>query len=155
LSELGKPIIVQNGHGKDLHAFGDVVTVVIPGEQSENRFSLMLDTTPPGGGPPPHIHHKEDELFLVIEGRISYFADGKWTEVGPGGAVYLPRGTVHTFRNVGTSPSRHWVLTTPSGFERFFALCAEEFAKPSGPDMNRIVEISREHGIEIIEKINE
>ena len=47
--------------------------------------------------------------------------------------------------------SRYWVLANPSGLEKFFDRCAEEFAKPGGPDMNRIAEISREHGVEFVE----
>ena len=86
----------------------------------------------------------------MVEGRISNYADGRWTEVGPGGTVYFPRGCPHTFRNVGTTPSKHWVLTAPSGFEKFFARCADEFAKPGGPDMGRIVEIHHEQGIQLL-----
>lgn len=110
----------------------------------------MLDVTPPDSCPPLHRHSLEDELFLVVEGHIRYFAEGRWTEVGPGGAVYLPRGTVHSYRNVGTTPSRQWIITTPSGFETFFSRCADEFAQPGGPDMGRIVAISCEHGIEYV-----
>jgi len=87
----------------------------------------------PGGGPPPHVHANEDELFLIVEGRISYFAEERWTEVGVGGAVYLPRNAVHTYRNVGTAPSQHRILTTPSGFEKFFARCAESSQNPVAP----------------------
>ena len=93
----------------------------------------------------------ELEIFLVIEGRISYCANGEWTEVGPGGVVYLPRETPHGFRNVGKTPSRHWIITTPSGFEVFFSRCADEFAKASPPDMGRIAEIFNEHGITLLE----
>jgi hypothetical protein len=32
----------------------------------------------------------------------------------------------------------------------FFARCAEEFAKPGGPNMGRIIEITNEHGGEIL-----
>jgi quercetin dioxygenase-like cupin family protein len=144
------PIIVQPGTGKDLHAFGNVVSVMLGGDQTGGLISVMLDITPPGGGPPPHIHANEDEIFLVVEGRINYFVKEEWTEVAAGGVVYLPRGMVHCYRNVGNISSRQWIITIPSGFERCFARCAEEFAKPGGPDMNRIVEISREHGIEIL-----
>lgn len=154
MNKQSKPILVQPGTGKDLHAFGDVVSVMLSGEQTGGTLAVMLGITPPGGGPPPHVHANEDELFLAVEGRISYFVEGRWTEVGVGGAVYLPRGSVHCYRNVGTTPSRHWIVTTPSGFEKFFARCAEEFAKAGGPDMNRIVEISREHGIEYVEEVH-
>jgi hypothetical protein len=36
---------------------------------------------------------------------------------------------------------------TLHAFEKFFARCADEFARPEGPDMKRVVEISAEHGI--------
>lgn len=143
-------IMVQPDSVPELHAFGDVLSVLLSGEQTDNKLTVMFDVTPPGVGPPPHVHSSEDEFFLVVEGRISYFAEGEWTEVGVGGAVYFPRGVVHCYRNDGETPSKHWILTTPSGFENFFGAIAAEFAKPGDPDMPRIVEISREHGIEYV-----
>jgi uncharacterized cupin superfamily protein len=111
----------------------------------------MYEVTPPGGGPPLHVHHREDEIFLVADGRISYCINDEWTEVEPGGVVCLPRGTAHSFRNVGETPSRHWIITRPSGFEVFFSRCADEFAKATPPDMERISEIFSEHGITLLE----
>ena len=145
-----QPRIVQPGGGQDLHAFGDVLSVMLGGDQTGETLAVMFNVTPPGGGPPPHFHTREDELFLIVEGRVNFFIEGVWTEVEPGGAVFVPRGTIHCYRNAGSIPSRQWVLTTPSGFEQCFARCAEEFRNAGGPDMNRIVEISREHGIEFV-----
>ena len=144
-------IIVPASAGKELQAFGNILTVMLDGQQTGNQLSVMFEVTPPGGGPPLHVHRREDEIFLVIDGRISYCVNGEWTEVEPGGVVYLPRGTVHGFRNVGETPSRHWIITTPSGFEVFFSRCAEEFAKATGPDMGRIIEIFNEHGLALME----
>ncbi len=39
------------------------------------------------------------------------------------------------------------IMHLDSGFDRYFARCAEEFAKGGEPDMPRIVAISAEHGI--------
>ena len=146
----GGPVIVQPQGGATLHAFGNAMRIVLGGAETGGRLALGLETTPPGGGPPPHRHHTDDELFLVLEGREEFLTDGRWTEVAPGGAVYLPRGSVHTFRNAGEAPSRHWVLTTPSGFEVFFAQCAEAFAAPGAPDMGRVMGLFAAHGLELV-----
>ena len=145
------PIIVQPGEGRDLHAFGNILSVMLDGEQTSGTISVMVEQTLPGGGPPLHVHSNEDEIFIVSEGRISYFVEGAWTEVKAGGVLYLPKGAAHCYRNIGTVPSRHLIITLPSGFERFFAACADEFAKAGGPDANRIVEIHRDYGIELLE----
>jgi hypothetical protein len=81
---------------------------------------------------------------------VAFLSDGEWHEVGAGGAAFMPGGIVHTFKNVGDQPSRMLIMTTPSGFEKFFARCAEEFAKADVPDMSRIVQIGAEHGIHFV-----
>ncbi|MBV9596250.1 MAG: hypothetical protein JOZ87_05260 [Chloroflexi bacterium] len=44
------------------------------------------------------------------------------------------------------TPSHRWLITTPAGFERFFARFADELARSGGPDMSSIVHMSLEHG---------
>lgn len=145
-----KPTIVLSGAGQVLSAFGDIVQIKLGGEQTGGALVVGLATVPPGGGPPPHVHHHEDELFLVLEGRFSVLADGAWTEAEPGAVVYLPRGNVHTFRNVGDTPGRFWAIVTPSGFEKFFAKCAALFSSGGPPDMRLLMQYCGEHGVEFV-----
>jgi quercetin dioxygenase-like cupin family protein len=144
--------IVRQDDALVLHAFGEEVIVRLDGERTGGKLTMWTELTPPGGGPPPHYHVNEDETFHVIEGRVAFLMDGKWHEVGPGGCAFMPRGVVHTFKNVGDQPSRILLMTTPSGFEKFFARCAAEFAKPGGPDMSQITQISSEHGIHFLQE---
>ena len=144
------PRLVPVGAGETLHAFGDEVTVKLGPAQTGGAFALVEAVTPPGGGPPAHFHLHEDEVFIVQEGAVEFWIDERWQRLEPGGVAYAPRGKVHTFRNAGDRPCRQWIIATPAGFETFFARCAAEFAKPGGPDMQRIVEISAEHGIHYV-----
>ena len=145
------PCVVPPSAGKVIRAFGDEVTVHLSGTDTGGQFTMWTNVTPPGGGPPPHYHRNEDEWFFPLEGRVEFFKDNVWTEVPMGTAVFMPRGVVHAFRNPGDKPLRILIHTKPSGFETFFARCAEEFAKSSPPDMSRIVEISAEHGIHYLD----
>jgi quercetin dioxygenase-like cupin family protein len=135
------------GTGKVLNALGDEVTVLLSGAQTGGAFTMVQVVTQPGGGPPPHWHTKEDEWFLVQEGRIELWRDGVWTEVPAGTAIFLPRGIKHTYRNCGDTPLRMIVHAAPAGFDVFFERIAEAFHQPGGPNMARIAEIAAEHGI--------
>ena len=144
------PTIVSASEGPVLRAFGEEVVVQLSGEQTGGRVVVWTETTPPGFGPPPHSHDNEDEWFHVEEGRVAFFHAGEWSELGPGGSAFMPRKSVHAFKNVGDSPSRMRITASPAGFETFFARCAEEFAKPGEPNMPRIFEICAEHGIHFV-----
>ena len=133
-----------------MSVFNEDVEFVITGEQTGGRFTQWIETTPPGVGPPPHYHTREDENFFVIEGSVEFFHAGVWTAAAPGTVVFMPKGEVHAFRNVGTTPLKMLITTVPSGFEIFFERCAVEFAKPTGPDMSRVTEIAVEHGIHFV-----
>jgi quercetin dioxygenase-like cupin family protein len=148
-----KPIIVQPEAGKNLHfPGGDVASIMLSGEQTGGALAVVAGTQAPDSGPPLHIHSKEDELFLIVGGNYSFFTNERWVEVDAGGAVYLPNGIAHRYRNIGTTTGRHWVIMTPSGWELFMTQYANELANPDGADPNRMVEITREHGIEHIEE---
>lgn len=137
--------VVRPGEGRSIRAFGNEILFKLGAEQTAGSLTLGFATVPPSGGPPPHVHDAEDEMFLILEGTYRVCLDGVWSEVGPGSVVYLPRGCVHTFHVVGATPGRHWVLTTPSGFERFYAQSAEVFAVPGPPDGARLSAIAAEH----------
>ena len=122
-------IVVGAATGPVLRAFGEEVTILLDSEQTGGRLTMWLETTPPGGGPPPHFHINDDETFHVLDGRVAFFQNSRWDEVGPGGSAFFPRGQLHTFKNVGDETSRMLISTAPGGFDVFFTRCAEEFAR--------------------------
>ena len=114
--------ITRQREGHVLRAFGEEVIVHLDGEHTSGKLAMWTNITPPGGGPPPHYHSNEDETFHVLEGRVAFLADGQWRESGPGDSAFMPRGVIHTFKNVGDQPSRILITATPSGLEILRAL---------------------------------
>jgi quercetin dioxygenase-like cupin family protein len=141
------PVLVPCGPKPIVRAFDEEVEFLLTGAQTDGKLCQWIETTPPGVGPPPHWHENDDEWFHVLEGRVSFLTEGTWNEVGPGATAFVPKGAVHAFENVGDTPSRMLISTSPAGFETFFTRCAAEFAQPGGPDMQRVNEIAGEHGI--------
>ena len=146
-------VIVQADGGKTLD-FGPEGTfsVMLTGEQTAGALTVVRAPVVRGAlNPPLHVHTAEDELFLVVDGHISFFTDGRWTEVGPGGVVYFPRGTPHSYRNLTDTTSHMWVLTTPSSaFDAFLERLAVQTRQPSCPDMNEILAMHRDHHITLL-----
>ncbi|HEY5778206.1 MAG TPA: cupin domain-containing protein [Terrimicrobiaceae bacterium] len=145
ISELS-PIVIPCGVGDVMHAFGEQVIVHLSGAQTGGKIALWTEITPPDAGPPPHYHLNEDEFFFVQEGKMAFLQDGQWEQVERGG---WPSCHARAFTLSRMSAMRR-AKCSLQRFEIFFARCAEEFAKSEGPDMERIVAISAEHGIHYV-----
>jgi quercetin dioxygenase-like cupin family protein len=146
---------VQPGGGHVASAFGNDILFKLTAEQTAGALSIGLATVPAGtSGPPLHVHDGEDELFIIVEGRYRVYADGEWTEAGPGSVVYLPRGVAHSFHTADGQAGRHWVLTTSGDFERFYTRCADLFAVPGPPDGAKLAAIGAEHGMRVLRPTN-
>ncbi len=66
--------------------------------------------------------------FFILEGAYSFEIDGVRSELGPGSSVFIPRGTVCSFRNVTCAVARMLVLAGPG-------VCAGSFfARPGKPE---------------------
>jgi quercetin dioxygenase-like cupin family protein len=72
----------------------------IPGREV---VQLRVDFAP-GASFPRHTHPGE-EIIYVIEGSLEYEVAGKPITVNAGGVLFVPAGTVHAARNVGTVPA--------------------------------------------------
>jgi mannose-6-phosphate isomerase-like protein (cupin superfamily) len=143
-----RPIIVPAGEGTVHTVLGDTLRFALTSDDTGGALALGFAEVQPNSGPPPHLHLNEDEIFIVLEGRMAFMADGEWTEGGPGTVAYLPRAVPHCFRNIGNSVARFCAVSTPGGFERFYAQW--ELAMSQGPDFQRLHATAAAHGIELI-----
>lgn len=95
---------------------GILWVMLATGDQTGGGYSLMWELCPRGSGPGPH-YHDQDEQFFIMDGEITYRADGEDLKAGPGSFVLIPRGTVHSFR-VDSETATLLNSYTPAGFER-------------------------------------
>ena len=124
---------VSGEGGRVDHPLGDEIVVKVRGEQSGGTLTAFETVVPPGQGPPLHRHPNEDETLYVLAGEFR-FRVGDRDETGAGGAfVFVPRGTAHTFQNVGEGPGAMLIHFTPAGMERFFeSFAAMDEGGPEG-----------------------
>jgi mannose-6-phosphate isomerase-like protein (cupin superfamily) len=122
--------VLETGQGRSFWLMGDFYAIKTLPEQTGGAYSIVEIESFPGNGPPPHIHHGEDECFYVIEGAFSVILGGKILDLADGDFVRIPKGTPHTYKNVGAIPGRLLVVFSPGGFEELLA----EVGKPGKRD---------------------
>ena len=145
---------IPPGEGESLWVVGELLTLKVVGTDTSGAFAVLEEITPPQGGPPPHMHSREDETFYVLEGELEFRVSDRTLLATAGSVIYGPRGILHTFKNVGTTPSRILVLVTPAGLEKMFEELGEPVTDPSSPpegppDIERLMAVNRKYGVEI------
>jgi quercetin dioxygenase-like cupin family protein len=98
---------------------GDTYTIIVTGEQTDERFCVIDMHIPPGGGPPPHRHDFE-ETFILLEGEMEATFRGKKSVVRDGTTLNIPANAPHQFHNASTRAVRMLCICSPAGQEKFF-----------------------------------
>jgi mannose-6-phosphate isomerase-like protein (cupin superfamily) len=114
MSESHGGTYISPGQGESVWLVGDLLTVEVASEDTDGAFAIVEESAPPQGGPPPHLHHQAGEVLYVLEGEVEFLVGERTIRAGTGSCAYIPRRVLHTFKNVGTSPSRV-LAVTPGG----------------------------------------
>jgi mannose-6-phosphate isomerase-like protein (cupin superfamily) len=76
-------------------------------------FSVFESRPRPGAKPPLHVHRTSDEAWYVIEGTITFAFGAERSEREADSFVFVPRGVVHAFANLGPGQARVLVIGSP------------------------------------------
>jgi len=97
-----------------------------------------------------HSHDGYDETIYGLEGTLTWTISGQPVDVGPGEAVFIPRGAVHQFDNTGDVDAKALAIVTPGilGPDYFREVAAVLAAAAGGPpDLAAVAAVMRRHGL--------
>jgi quercetin dioxygenase-like cupin family protein len=142
--------------GRRIGIVGDLYRFLAVGEETDGRYAMLEALVPHGGGPPPHIHSREEQLFYVLDGEITFQVGEDRFVAGVGAFANMPVGSLHAFRNESDRPARVLISVTPAGLEKMFfevgqpvADDAETAPPPGEADIERLLEAAPRYGIQI------
>ena len=80
--------------------------------ETHGGFNLEVHETILGKAVETHAPHKHvhEEIIVVVEGTVETFVEGKTETVEAGSVIYFGSNQMHSARNVGTGPSRYYVI---------------------------------------------
>ena len=121
----------QTAYSADLHWFetvpGEKMSIHVPNERVEGRFSVVESIAAPGAAAPFHVHRSADEYFFIQQGVMHFSCNGVEFDAPAGTSVLIPRGVTHNWINLGKTPVRSLVTFTPGGIEQMFKELAAVF----------------------------
>jgi mannose-6-phosphate isomerase-like protein (cupin superfamily) len=82
-----------------------------------------------------HLHREEDEAWYVLEGRLGFRVGDDEVEAGAGEAVFVPRGTPHSYWNATAGETRYLLVMGPRT-----ARLLEEVHAPGAGDFASVFE---------------
>lgn len=80
------------------------------------KQSLAEARVQPGASTTPHYHPLTEEIYYILDGMGRMTIDGETRDVGPGDAIAIPPGAVHTIFNSGNHTLKFLCCCAP-GYE--------------------------------------
>ena len=144
------PVVTAGGEGRPVHVLGADLTIKISSRDTNGAFAVFEGRTPPLEGPPLHRHRDHDEYWYIVEGVYRFEVDGEEIYASAGATVFAPRGSRHTFQNVGGRPG--WTITTvvPGGLDLFFEELEEVAPRGAAPDPAKMLPLLQKYHQELL-----
>jgi quercetin dioxygenase-like cupin family protein len=156
LHQPHQPFVATPENAKNIWHMGAYIKFMAVGEDTGGQFWLAEQTSELGYASPVHRHTKEDEIFIVLDGKLTVQIDGQARTAAAGSAAFAPRGLSHAFQ-VQSPSARFLILSTPAGFERWFfqtGVPADGLTQPPAitepPDFDALVASLAPFGVEFL-----
>ena len=100
---------------------GGLLTFKITSDESDGALTAIETFIVRQEGPPLHLH-EQDEVIYMLAGSMRVKLGDTLREAPAGSFVFIPRGTPHTWQNIGAEPLRFFATIMPAAvaFEEFF-----------------------------------
>jgi quercetin dioxygenase-like cupin family protein len=150
---MAAAITRKNDEGRALWLLGGLYEILVTGDETDGKTTVMRMTAAKGTGSPPHTHPGEEILF-VLNGELDIHIGDDVVHATPGAVFYFPAGTREWFEAV--TDATVLVTYTPGGIDKFFAevgevALARTLPLPSTepPDFERIIRTAAKYGMNI------
>jgi len=137
-----------HGHIKLKGVNSNILDVKVSGSDTDGDIAIFEQTSlSQGKGTPLHIHHAQDEIFYVIEGKYKFQVGDDKYDLAAGESIFLPRQVAHAWTQV-SEKGKMTVIMQPAGkLENFFITMA---ALDHEPGKDEIAKIFADNDMQVV-----
>jgi quercetin dioxygenase-like cupin family protein len=117
IHESNRAFKIELSESKPFQMQGALWRVLATGKETDGIVGALDERITHGMAAPMHSHEDADEIFYVLDGKLTFFVGEKRIEATEGAFVYLPRYIHHGFQ-VDSEEARVFNFVTPAGFEQ-------------------------------------
>ena len=154
-----EPAAIRKDDGEARWWFGALAVIKATAADTGGQISIVEVTEHPGAEAPLHVHHRDDEVFWILDGEVTFEVGDQVIEASAGDYVFGPREIPHRF-TVGERGCRMLFIMVPGGFEDLVRATSEPAPsrtlppppeeEPSAEEMERMRAIVKELGYELL-----
>src|SRR4029078_12748792 len=89
----------KDDESRALWFLGGLYEILVSGDETDGKVTVMRMTAPAGTGSPPHTLRGEESLY-VLSGELNVHIDDDVVSAKPGSSFYFPAGTREFFEAV-------------------------------------------------------
>lgn len=130
-----------HGHIKLKGVNANILDLKISGDDTTGGMAIFEQTSiSQGKGTPLHVHHFQNEVFCVIEGKYHFKVGNDEFNLSEGDSIFLPQKIPHAWTQV-SEKGKMTVIFQPAGkMENFFVTVAALDHEPTKEEMAKIFE---------------
>jgi mannose-6-phosphate isomerase-like protein (cupin superfamily) len=120
------------------------------GETTNGVVDTWFEVVPPAAGPPEHVHTNFDECFWIEKGTFLIKVAGTISKASEGAWIFVPRGTAHTFRNVGIENGQLLILALPAAKVRQYFEETAALLRSQPVDEQALHRVTERYGVILV-----
>ncbi len=102
----------------------------VSGKDTGGSLAVFEYTGNVKGGPPLHIHHKQDEIFFIVEGEYTFKVGNDIYQLTKGDTIFLPRQVPHAFAQTSEKGRMYFMFQPAGKMEDYFRKLARFKGQP-------------------------
>ena len=93
--------------------WGELRWLSNPPSTGAGQLTVIDVSLAPGKGHNFHKHPDQEEVLLIVAGRVEQWVDREKRILGPGDSAFVPKGVVHASFNAGSGEARIAAILGP------------------------------------------